>query len=84
MFHYANIPDQDLDILMAIFPHNFLHLSQGLHYLGYFIKVEHYTASDWDWLLSKVGKKINNWCNRWLSIEGRYTLKATLEGQSMY
>jgi hypothetical protein len=28
---------------------------------------------------------MNNWCNRWLSIGGRYTLlKATLEGQPMY
>jgi hypothetical protein len=41
--------------------------------------------SDWDWLISKVEKKIGHWCNRWLSIGGRYTLiKAALEGQPVY
>jgi hypothetical protein len=70
---------------MAIFPHKFLHLSLGFHYLGYFIKAEQHKASDWDWLLTKVKIKINNWCNRWLTIGGRYTLlKATLEGQPVY
>jgi hypothetical protein len=29
-FHYANILEQDLDLLLAIFPHNFLHLSHGI------------------------------------------------------
>jgi hypothetical protein len=55
--HYANIQDQELDQLKGIFPHTFIHLSQGLHYLGYFIKAEHYKTSDWDWLISKVEKK---------------------------
>jgi hypothetical protein len=82
MFHHTNITDRDLDPLMAIFPHKFLHLSLGFHYLGYFIKVEQHKASDWDWLLTKVKIKINNWRNIWLIIRGRYTLlKATLEGQ---
>jgi ribonuclease HI len=83
--HYANIQEQDLDQLKAIFPHNFIHLSQGLHYLGYFIKADHYKTSDWDWLVSKVENKLGHWCYRWLSIGGRYTLiKASLEGQPVY
>jgi len=33
----------------------------------------------------KGGKRIGHWCNRWLSIGGRYTLvKVSLEGQSVY
>jgi len=56
-FHFTNIQEHDLDILLAIFPHNFTHLSHGIHYLGYFIKDEHQKASDWDWLLTKVSKK---------------------------
>jgi hypothetical protein len=33
----------------------------------------------------KVENKLGHWCNKWLSIGGRYTLiKATLEGQSVY
>jgi hypothetical protein len=45
-FHYANIQDQNLDQLKEIFPHTFIHLSQGFQYHGYFIKAEHYKASD--------------------------------------
>jgi hypothetical protein len=84
-FHYANIQDHDLDQLKDIFPHTFVHLSLGFKYLGYFLKAEHYKASDWDWLIAKVEKKVGHWCNRWLSIGGRYTLiKVSLEGQPIY
>jgi hypothetical protein len=58
--HYVNIQEQDLDQLKTIFPHNVIHLSQGLHYLGYFIKADHYKTSVWDWLVSKVEKKLGH------------------------
>jgi hypothetical protein len=84
-FHFANVQEQNLDLLKAIFPHTFVHLSTGFKYLGYFIKADRYRASDWDWLITKVGKKIGHWCNRWLTIGGRYTLlKSVLEGQPIY
>jgi len=84
-FHHANIQDQDLEVLKGIFPHSFIHLSQRFQYLGYYIKDEHYKTSDWDWLVMKVENKLGHWCNKWLSIGGRYTLiKATLEGQLVY
>jgi hypothetical protein len=62
-----------------------MHLSQGLHYLGYFIKSDHYKTSDWDWILCKVENKLDHWCYKWLSIGGHYMLiKASLEGQLVY
>jgi hypothetical protein len=58
---------------------------QGFKYLGYYIKDEYYKTTDWDWLIAKVEKKIGHWCNRWLSLGGRYTLiKVVLEGQPVY
>jgi hypothetical protein len=69
-FHFDNIPAQNLEHLKTIFPHTFVHLSIGFKYLGYFIKVDHYKASDWDWLVTKVEKKVGHWCNRWLTIGG--------------
>jgi hypothetical protein len=84
-FHFANLQAQQLEQLKVLFPHNFTHLSSGFKYLRYYIKADHYKASDWDWLVSKVEKKLGHWCNRWLSIGGRYTLiKSTLEGQPIY
>ena len=84
-FHHANIHDQDLDLLKGIFPHSYIHLSQGFQYLGYYIKADHYKALDWNWLISKVGKRVSNWCNRCLTIDGQYTLiKYVLEGKPIY
>jgi len=40
---------------------------------------------DWDWLVARISKNINIWCNRLLSLAERYILiKSVLEGQSMY
>jgi hypothetical protein len=74
-----------LNLLKTTFPHTFVHLSIGFKYLGYYIKADHYKTTDWDWLVTKVEKKVGHWCNRWLTIEGRYTLlKSVLEGQPIY
>jgi hypothetical protein len=44
-----------------------------------------YKAEDWGWLIAKYEKRIGHWCNRWLSLGGRFILiKAVLESQPMY
>jgi hypothetical protein len=44
-----------------------------------------YRADDWNWLLAKMEKNIGLWCNRWLSLGGRYILlKSVLESQPIY
>jgi hypothetical protein len=74
-----------LEPLKAIFPHTFFHLSIGFKYLGYYIKADHYKASDWGWLITKVEKRVSHWCNKWLTIGGRFTLiKFVLKGQPIY
>jgi hypothetical protein len=84
-FHYANLREQSLTQLKELFPHNFVQLSEGFNYLGYFIKADSYKIADWNWLVAKVEKRIGHWCNHWLSLGGRYTLiKAVLEGQPVY
>jgi hypothetical protein len=84
-FHFASLQDHSLELLKDLFPYNFVHLSEGFKYLGYFIKVDSYKATDWNWLVAKVEKRIGHWCNRWLSLGGRFTLiKVVLEGQPVY
>jgi hypothetical protein len=58
---------------------------EGFRYLGYFLKEEKLKFEDWRWLLSKIENKIGHWCNRWLSLGGRFILiKSVLESQSVY
>jgi hypothetical protein len=60
-FHFDNVSAQNLELLKTIFPYSFVHLSFGFKYLRYFIKANHYKASDWDWLIKKVEKKVSHW-----------------------
>jgi hypothetical protein len=84
-FHYARLQEQSLELFKELFPYNFVDLSEGFKYLGYYIKVDSYKAADWNWLVAKVEKRIGHWCNRWLSLGGRFTLiKAVLECQPVY
>jgi len=42
-------------------------------------------TSDWDWLIAKLLKQVGFWCNRWLSLGGRYILvKVVLEAQLVF
>jgi hypothetical protein len=60
-------------------------LEMGFTYLGYFIKPTSYKAKDWGWLYEKFERRIQHWCNRCLSIGGRYILiKAVLESLPVY
>ena len=36
-------------------------LEVGLKYLDYFMKPNSYTKEDWNWLISKIKIRINNW-----------------------
>jgi hypothetical protein len=57
----------------------------GFTYLGYFIKPTSYKAKDWCWLYDKFERRIQHWCNRCLSIGGRYILiKVVLESLPVY
>jgi hypothetical protein len=63
-----------------LFPYQVIDMDQGLKYLGFHLKPNLYKKGDWKWLVVKVEKKINHWCNLWLSRGGRLVLvKAILE-----
>jgi hypothetical protein len=84
-FHYANLQDQTLTLLKALLPHRFLHLSEGINYIGFFLKAETLKPIDWNWLLAKVENRISHWCNHWLTLGGCYTLlKGVLEGHPVF
>jgi hypothetical protein len=84
IFH-AGLSSNDPSPYKNILHYTFMELSSGFKYLGYRLKIGSYKVEVWDCLLTKVMKRIEVWCNRWLSLGGRYTLvKFVLEGQPMY
>jgi hypothetical protein len=84
-FHFNGIQGDTLEMFRTMFSFNFEDLSVGFRYLGYHLKYEKSLFEDWRWLLIKFEKRIKQWCNRWLTLGGRYTLaKSVLETQSVY
>jgi len=62
-----------------------LDLQEGLKYLGLRLKVDRYKLTDWIWLITKVEKRINIWCHRFLSRAGRLILiKVVLEATPVF
>jgi hypothetical protein len=85
IFYFAGVNGETLENLKGIFPTYFEELNKGFRYLGYFLKADAYKAVDWRWLLKKIEDRIGMWCNRWLTLGGRFTLvKSVLEGQPVY
>jgi len=79
------LSEADLIPFKEILPFTFSDLTLGFKYLGYFLKTGIHKEEDWSWLLTKVEKRIGHWCNRWLSLGGRYILlKSVLESQPVY
>jgi hypothetical protein len=56
-----------------------------MKYLGFCLKPNGYRLVDWNWLIEKVDKRINNWTSRWLSLGGRLVLvKVVLQSIPVY
>jgi hypothetical protein len=84
-FHHVGLQGEYLARFKDIFPYNFMELSGGFRYLGYFIKAEKNSFEDWRWLIIKFEKRIKHWCNCWLTLGGRCTLaKVVLKTQSVF
>jgi hypothetical protein len=82
---YEGLSEVDLTPFKSFLPYTFTDLAIGFKYLGYYLKTGVYKVDDWSWLLAKMEKKIGLWCNRWLSLGGRYILiKLVLESQPVY
>jgi hypothetical protein len=69
--HYAGLSTTKLVSFQNLLPYTFSELSLGFKYLGYYLKTGAHKAEDWDWLVARLTKRINNRCNRWLSLGGR-------------
>jgi hypothetical protein len=72
--HYWGLTRNELCSLKESLPFTFVDLSQGFKYLGYVLKPGAKNSDDWRWLVAKFERKISFWCNKWLSIGGRFIL----------
>jgi hypothetical protein len=85
LFLALNTQEPFLNNLTELFGINATDLQEGFSYLGFFIKPNRYTNKNWLWLLDKVDRKIHHWCNKFLTMGGRYILiKAVLESIPVY
>jgi hypothetical protein len=85
MFLATGARETILSELKTLFGIDFRDLEARFNYLGYYIKPSSYKAKDWSWLYEKFERGIQHWCNRCLSMGGRYILiKAVLESLSVY
>jgi hypothetical protein len=69
-FHYSGIQGDLLEQFKEIFPYNFMDLNSGFRYLGYYLKSMSYKTKDWRWLITKFERRIDHWCNGWLTLGG--------------
>lgn len=60
-------------------------INHSMRYLSFLIKPNDYLINDQDWLISRVERKLNQWCNQCLSRVGLYILiKSIIEGLPIY
>lgn len=60
-------------------------LGPCLKYLPFMLKANDYQKNDWLWLLAKFERKVNAWCNKWLSrVRQLVLVKAILEAILVY
>jgi hypothetical protein len=83
--HHKGISETELSSYKNFLPYTFIELSLEFWYLGYYLKTGTHRAADWNWLMVRMEKKINQWNNIWLSLGGHFILlKSVLEGQNVY
>ena len=75
----------EIHYAQQIFPFTLTRFEDGLKYLGFYLKPVSYKTVDWNWLITKIEKHLNNRCHRWLSRAGRLILfKSVLEAIPVY
>ena len=69
----------------SIFYYEQCDINLGMRYLGFLIKPNDYHMNDRGWLISYAERKLNQWCNKWLSRAWFLILiKSIIEGLLIY
>jgi hypothetical protein len=82
---HLNISRDKQEWISSQFDFPVVDIEVGLKYLGFILNPNSYSIRDWMWLVEKVERKLNLWCNHWLSRGGRHTLiKSVLQAISIF
>jgi len=77
--------EEDITFCKTIFPFEVKYLEVGMKYLGFHLKPNCYHKLDWNWLITKLEKRLMVWCFRWISRAVRLVLvKSILEEIPVY
>ena len=81
----SKLSEQETHRIALRLPFRILDLDVGIKYLGFFFKPNSYLKAYWQWLLTKLEKRLQCWSQKWLSRAGRLVLvKSVLEGIPVY
>jgi ribonuclease HI len=83
--HFWGLSEADLLTFKGSLPFTFVHLSEGFKYLGFQLRLGASTPENWKWLVARFESRIHFWCNKWLSLGGRFILvKSILESLPVF
>ena len=85
LYCFSCLEETEVITLQNIFTFPVDRIVNGMKYHGFYLKPCRYLLKEWDWLIIKVEKMINNWSFRWLSKGGKIILiKVVLEAIPVY
>jgi hypothetical protein len=82
---HSGVNNDTLNAIKDVFTFPSKDLDHGFHYLGFFLKLDNYKATDWNWLIDKFEARIKHWvisCYLW--VVTLVLLKVVLEIQPVY
>ena len=59
-FYFSGLEESELISIQNIFYFYVEKIEMGMKYLGFYLKPCRYLLKDWDWLITKVEKRIKN------------------------
>ena len=84
-FSFNDMAKDQIKSIQHLFLYQLMDFQLGFKYLGFYIKPNDSEISDWKWIIAKVERRINFWCNMWLSSGGRLILvKSMLDAIPIY
>jgi hypothetical protein len=61
---FNGVVDEQVRLILQLYPYQQIDFQVGFKYLAFYIHPNDYGINDWKYLIVKVERRINLWCNR--------------------
>jgi len=72
--YFLDLVEEECVEIQNIFKFSSHDIGGRVKYPMFVLKPNNYGKEDWKWLIACIEKRINCWCNRWISCGGWITL----------